>query len=362
MPQQRPAIISDPERVDASWLTDVLRFAGSVRDATVTSFTTEVVGTGQMGRNVRFRLEWDGETSDAPPTVVVKFPSNDPKSRATGTAQGVYLKEVRFYQELKQYVGIRTPLCHFAEIAPNATDFVMVMEDLAPAVQGDQLAGCSERAAALALAELAKLHAPRWGDPSLERIEFLAGAGSDGAQLLQAVYQGVWPGFAERYGAQLDADALALSERLGEALPGWILGRTGPLTLVHGDYRLDNMLFGTRTGGYPLTVVDWQTIALGPGAGDASYFLGASLLTPDRRACERELVRGYHEQLCALGVRDYSADACWRDYRRQAFGGVVMAVVASMIVEQTERGDEMFLAMATRHAAHAIDLESEALL
>jgi hypothetical protein len=35
-----------------------------------------------------------------------------------------------------------------------------------------------------------------------------------------------------------------------------------------------------------------------------------------------------------------------------------MAVVASMIVKQTERGDEMFLAMANRHAQHADDLDS----
>jgi hypothetical protein len=35
-----------------------------------------------------------------------------------------------------------------------------------------------------------------------------------------------------------------------------------------------------------------------------------------------------------------------------------MAVVASMIVEQTERGDKMFLTMATRHATHALDLDA----
>ena len=39
-----------------------------------------------------------------------------------------------------------------------------------------------------------------------------------------------------------------------------------------------------------------------------------------------------------------------------------MAVIASMIVEQTERGDAMFIAMASRHAAQALDLGLEALL
>ena len=38
-----------------------------------------------------------------------------------------------------------------------------------------------------------------------------------------------------------------------------------------------------------------------------------------------------------------------------------MAVGASMLVERTERGDDMFMAMAHRHAAHAIDLDAHAI-
>ncbi len=47
------------------------------------------------------------------------------------------------------------------------------------------------------------------------------------------------------------------------------------------------------------------------------------------------------------------------DYRRYAYAGYVMAVGASMLVERTARGDEMFLTMARRHAAQIEDLGSE---
>src|SRR5205085_1977177 len=57
-----------------------------------------------------------------------------------------------------------------------------------------------------------------------------------------------------------------------------------------------------------------------------------------------------------------AAEHCWREYRRQAFGGVLMAIVASMLVQRTERGDEMFMAMLARHSQQALDLDSEALL
>ena len=62
------------------------------------------------------------------------------------------------------------------------------------------------------------------------------------------------------------------------------------------------------------------------------------------------------------GLRGYNIslddEHAWLEYRRFTFAGYVMAVVASMIVKQTDRGDQMFLAMANRHAQHAADLES----
>lgn len=357
-----PPIVTDPQEITPEWLTQALRAGGVGKRARIANLDATTVGTGQMGRNVRFELGWDSEAPDLPASVVGKFPSDDPKSRATGSAQGAYEKEVRFYNELAHTVRIRTPRCFFADVEPQSGDFVMLMEDLAPAVQGDQLAGCSLYQAGLALAEASRLHAPRWGDPTLEAVPFLATPGPDTAQLLQAMYKALWPGFAERYASSLSQEALDLSQRLGERLASWVLANTTPLTLVHGDYRVDNMMFGTETGGHPLAVVDWQTVGLGGGLADVAYFMGASLLPEDRVRCEESLVREYHAQLRAGGVEGYSWDQCFHDYRRNTFGGVVMAVVASMIVEQTDRGDEMFVAMASRHAAHALELESESLL
>jgi len=56
------------------------------------------------------------------------------------------------------------------------------------------------------------------------------------------------------------------------------------------------------------------------------------------------------------------ADRCWRDYRRCAFSGFIMAVFASMNVARTARGDEMFAVMAERPARQILALDSLALL
>ena len=64
-------------------------------------------------------------------------------------------------------------------------------------------------------------------------------------------------------------------------------------------------------------------------------------------------VRDYHEQLLAAGVEGFDWERCWADYRAFAFAGFHMAVLASMVVQRTDRGDAMFLAMAGGAGRHA---------
>src|SRR6202035_1189744 len=131
---------------------------------------------------------------------------------------------------------------------------------------------------------------------------------------------------------------------------------------VHGDFRLDNMLFGAPGSPRPLTVVDWQTVAWGGAMTDAAYFIGSGLEIDERRAHERELFGEYFDALAGHGVEGIESEDCWSEYRRLTFAGILMAIVASMLVERTERGDEMFMAMLARHSQQALDLDAEELL
>jgi hypothetical protein len=342
-------VVNRPEDITPAFLAKVL-------GRPVEGFDAQPVGTGQMADSVRFSLKPHGD----PASVVVKFAAANDTSRATGLALRSYEIEVRFYRELAQTVGIRTPRCYYAGVDPATGWFTLVLEDLAPAVQGDQMAGCGVDRAALALEELTKLHAPRWGDAALTELEWFhrSDAGAGTAMIVQALFAG----FVERYEARLDRDHLALSRRLIESLGHLMEQRVGPTTVTHGDYRLDNMLFGTAEGGPPLAVVDWQTATTGPALADASYFLGAGLQIDDRRAHEEALIRDYHRGLLAAGVEGYDWNTCWNDYRRYSFGGLIMAIAASMLVERTDRGDEMFMTMASRHSTQALDLGADEFL
>lgn len=352
-----PPLLADPHAVTAAWFTEVLRHAGAIGDTTaVTGFDSAPIGTGQVGANIRYRLHYDGEPG--PATVVGKFASADPESRAAGISTLTYETEVGFYRELAGTVAVSRPQCFHADIEPGTANVVLVLEDLHPAEQGDQLTGCSVEQATLVVDEAAKLHGPRWGDPALADKAWLARDRSTG---VRAILPQLWQGFVERYGAYLAPVTIDQGQHLMANLEALSAHVPDPsqLTVVHGDFRLDNLLFDPTGTTRPVSVVDWQTVSLGIGPHDLAYFLGSAFADPaDRRAHEERLVGRYHDALVDLGVRGYPLEQCWDDYRRSSYACLLMAVVASMIVGRTERGDQMFIAMADRSARMAADLDA----
>lgn len=345
----RTAIPHSATDLDAGWLSDAL-------GTEVTSVEAERIGNGMVADSVRLRLTYaDGRAG--PPTLVAKVPSSGEESRAAAAVTRTYLLEAAFYNELAATVDVRAPHCHVSRYDPASGDYVVLLEDVAPAEAGDQVDGCSVDQAAAAIPELVGLHAPRRGDPALESVDWLESPSVEGAEGLAGLVAMVWPGFVDRFGSRVDADVLALADRLVPDLARHLAWQPQPWTLLHGDFRVDNLLFG----GPRVVVVDWQTIRVGWGVSDAAYFLGASLMPADRRAAERDLLADYHGRLRAAGV-GLDWDECWTGYRRAGLGGLLMGIIASMLVSPTPRGDLMFLSMVNRHGLQLLDHDAPTLM
>jgi hypothetical protein len=350
---------TDPDRLRPEWLTPT--WLGGVLGAEVRDIAERRIGDGLVGMNLRLTPTYTGPT-EAPATVVVKLPSPDPTSRATGIALRNYEREVKFYQHVAGTLDVRVPHCHHADWDAATGDFVLVLEDMAPAEQGDQLAGCSIEQARTAVVELARMHGPRWGDPTLDDHEWLTRrTGEQDVAMLAGMYQMMLPGFMATYTTYLDDEQRSVVEGFASRLTAWVDGRQGAPTVTHGDYRLDNLLFASPAGGAPIAVVDWQSPGHGPCIADLSYFMGAGLLPDQRRVVERELVDAYGESLAAYGV-DVDSAWLWHEYCRDTFAGVVMSVIASQVVGSSERSEALFAAMATRHTRHVLDLDAMSLL
>ncbi|KUI38395.1 phosphotransferase [Mycobacterium sp. IS-1496] len=346
-------VIERPSDLTAEWLTTVLG-AGAV-----TGFGFERIGTGQMSECYRVSLAYADTATAGPESVVLKVAATDPNSRQTGLALGLYEREVRFYTDIAP--GLPGPVapCYHAAYNGETGAFDLLLGDAAPAVVGDEIRGATVEQAALALAELGRVHGPLLGDAALADADWL----NRESPMNQALIGQLWAGFADRYGDAIAPEHRAVCERLVAVFDAYLDAEGAPERphgLIHGDYRLDNMLFGQPGADRPLTVVDWQTVTWGPAFTDVAYFLGCALPVEDRRAHYDALLRAYHDALGAQAPVDLAAV---RDgVRRQSFFGVMMAIVSSMLVARTERGDEMFMTMLRRHCQHVLDTDALAAL
>ncbi|HEX2214436.1 MAG TPA: phosphotransferase, partial [Mycobacterium sp.] len=139
-----------------------------------------------------------------------------------------------------------------------------------------------------------------------------------------------------------------------DSVTDWLMAEPDRYALMHGDYRLDNMLFDPdRTR---ITVVDWQTVGVGLPARDLAYFTATSLEPEERAQIERELVEHYHRALLEYGVGNYDLDTCWTDYRLGVVQAPLLVALGTAFATTTERGDEMMLAMLSRGCQAIRDL------
>jgi hypothetical protein len=353
--------IPSPEDLDAQWFTERLREAGH-QNAAVRTVQRTRIGTGQIGLCFRYDLDLAAGDDATPTSLVGKFPSDDPASRETGVTLRNYYREVNFYQKVAGELSISLPHCYYADIEGEGPSFVLVLEDMAPAEPGDQIRGCRPEVARAAVLELVGLQAPSWCRNDLAQYDWLAAAG-DSEVTMQDLYAGLLGPFLERYGHQLEEDEHRIIAAVADAPRCPLFQPVGErFCLEHVDYRLDNMLIDTRGTKPRVTVVDWQSVRLGKPMNDVAYFLGAGLRPEERRPVEEDIVRSYHRALMEAGVESFDWADCWEEYRQGTFAGFGVTVIASMLVQQTPRGDEMFTCMARRHARHALDHGAQSLL
>ena len=354
-------IRSDPTTIDAPWMNEALRASEIAGSATITKCTFEgFVGTGQTGCNARFSLEWDNPAG-RPKTVMGKFPSLDETARATGFGGTAYVTEYNFYSRIASTVNVRAPKCYHAALNVEAQQFCLIMEDLSGSVQGDQFVGLTLDEAELAIDQAVLLHAPRWGDPTLPESGVNPSTLEERSANLAMIYGFLLPAFVDRLGARLEPEILKVIEDAAPFIGSWALGSGTPLTVAHYDFRPDNFMFARETDAPPLVVVDWQTVNEGLGMVDVAYLIAGSFSPERRREVEKQLVESYRVKLNAAGI-NYDVETCWRDYRFGSIWGLIITVLATSMAARTERGDDLFVTMATQYGHLVLDHDALSLL
>ena len=272
-----------PDGMTVDWFRSVLADEPGSEGPPITAVELEPVGGGLLARMVRAKLSYEDEI-DAPSSVVVKFPTDDQGSLGLAIAMGMYELETRFYQDIAPLLPkMSLPRSFHAQLASDGQTFNLVLEDLSGRTRpGDVLQASSLDDCANVLAELVNFQAPLWNSSVLRELDWLADQQRTFV-IFDSMSAGIGP-FIERFGHGLDPEHVKLFESVLPRAGEWVRNWKAPSVVQHGDFRTDNVMFGTTEDAPPVTVIDFQTVRVGPPGVDPAYFLGSSLPTETRRA------------------------------------------------------------------------------
>lgn len=294
-----PPVPASEAEVTAAWLQGVL--SPSHPGISIPSAEAIRIGEGYGLSSRIFRFRWEG--AGGPASVVVKLWETDGPA---GT------REVDFFRTFGGRAGIRLPTCLHAGIDPATRRGVIVMEDLGAVEQGDCLDRLDPQRALALSRLLASLHGRWWGSPELDEAAWLPPVSR--SERGREYFRSRRKLFLGRFGDRLDGFARGLLDRIEEAesRSNEILG-SAPVTLLHADLHLDNVVFESDTG-RPI-VLDWARAAKGPAALDLVRLLFEAA---DPSGGDR-ILAAYFDSLRGAGVSGLDLPAL----RRQVGGALL---------------------------------------
>ena len=350
------------EELSIEWLQQVL--SPHLDGATITDFTLHVIGVGEgfMGQLARVELSYADASDKAPLSLIAKFAATRADTREMARDQNLYRREIGFYRDIGQSVGIRVPACYYSSFDETSQFFVMLLEDMAPGEASDQVVGTSKATSREVIEQFAKLHATWWNSEKLDQYDWAKWiinemSMDEGlARLRESIKEVEQTGKFDPYPEM---------KRLMYLLPPLFRMEPAspyPFSLTHGDLRSDNIIEPTEAGG-EFCVLDWQLAGKGDPVNDIARWMAQSVSVEDRRETEQELLKLYHDKLIEHGVTGYSYKKFINGYKMNL---VVILVMFSMSMESvdqsSERAQALFHQFYSRLDAALVDWEIEKLL
>jgi hypothetical protein len=348
-----PGIPRRSSEINLSWLNQVLS-----PPTPIVNYQSDIIGggAGVLGELSRVKLTY-AEGEPGPASVVAKFASPVPEARQLAGGLGLYEMESRFYAEINDQVGITIPTCYFNSFDAETQYSTLLLSDVQGKV-ADQVEGCSADQAAVALRNIARVHA--YGTVAISQNPWL-----------REWTEPAWIAFAK---ASLEANAPVSMDRMSDVCPPWLVDLAPTLhdhfadlaaqlmacgqTMIHGDLRADNLVFNASG---EMTLLDWQLVFRAPGAFDVAYLLTQSLTIEDRRQHETELIGEYRSVLESQGGL-FDQELFERAFRIATLSCLAYPLQAGAVIDENfERSQLLATAMLTRSCAaiedyHCLDL------
>jgi hypothetical protein len=311
-------VITTVNQVTADWLTSVLMQSAALNEGAVQAFNVDTTER-ELSTNVRLKVKYiAGSRGNMPLNLFLKMVYIDQEDEFFGPS------EVNYY--IRDYVGVKgVPLLRAYDAAYSEAHgrYHILLDDVS-ATHIEAKAKTPTLEYGLTLAEgLAAMHASWWGKQRLETAD----EPIPDAEAINRFVDIAQPGADHIITAsadQLEPHWSNAIRELYEKHPQKMVERTqngNGFTLIHGDVNWNNILVPIE-GNRPLYIIDRQpfnwSLTTWLGVYDLAYAMVLEWDVEIRRALEKAILKHYHEQLITQGIRGYSWEQLYNDYRLSA--------------------------------------------
>ncbi|MHA1915136.1 MAG: hypothetical protein ACW986_11645 [Promethearchaeota archaeon] len=311
-------VITDIKQLTPEWLKNIFKNKGYLSQGEVTKIIKKK-SQETITSHVHFlelNFSTDVQTEPPSPEIVVKFPKDTDEFKLWGR------QEAKFYSIIAENM-IDMPIlnCYEAVFSEESGLSHIILENISKT--HETIPGLpfglapSKQHFEKAIKSLAEIHAFWWDHKNLKELSKQS-RGPISLFLIKVKNEALQR-FLEDVGDKLSDRRLSLLKTIFSLYPYALQKRFKKknLTLIHTDAHLGQFFYPKDIESEKSKTIlsDWQGWNVGVGGLDLAYMIGFYLFPENRHVLEKDLIKHYHHHLIKLGIKNYSWDNCWYDYK-----------------------------------------------
>jgi hypothetical protein len=323
-------IITDIDQLTPEWLTRILKNKGYFNQGKVTKIikkrSQETVSSNVHFLELNFLK--DAQTEPASSEIVVKIPKPNDVSRFVGK------HEAKFYRIVAEMMGeMPIPICYDAAFSEETGLSHTIIRNISKThnIRGIMLgflSSSSKRYFEKSIDCLAELHAFWWDHPKLKELSkhsyvlYTFKENSFNEEQIFKYFSNQnrnLKRFVKLFGDVMSDNRKDLIKTILSLYPQLAYDRIikKNITVIHGDAHFWNFFYPNDISNPKTKAIlsDWQLWSIGVGCQDLAYMIGLFFFPDFRHLIEKDLIKRYHNNLLKFGIKDYSWDDCWYDYK-----------------------------------------------
>ncbi|MFW9876874.1 MAG: phosphotransferase [Candidatus Thorarchaeota archaeon] len=318
-------VITNMEQLTPEWLTNIFRNNGYLSHGSVTAISSKktLSAISSNAHSLELIFSDDAKAEEVSSTIIVKTPLPDEKFLGQ--------HEAKFYSIVAKTMNkMPIPKCYDSVFSEETGLSHIILENLSkthseygffiPGVTPPPLKRYCERA----IDCLAEIHAFWWDNPKLKDLSkhsYVLCTFKENAFNEEEISK--WFKSQERFidflEDRVSNKRYELVKTIFSLFPHFAYERLTKenITIIHGDSHFWNFFYpkDIYNEKFKVYLTDWQMWGIGVGCQDLAYMLGLFFNLDDRHLVEKDLIKRYHNDLLTFGVKDYSLNDCWYDYK-----------------------------------------------